>query len=249
MMRWIFSSLAVIALGSTASAQSPLCDKSEAACVLDAAWSAALILPAEKQDRLAGAFLEIASATGDTELVQFWEQRFNREAPGDVHVSDYGWRQAEPILAERGVEGLIAEVTRPTSSLAIARADVLLAAGKHFAQIDPAAARKIYDALFGLIGRASSFERPSLAHAAAELAMARCDLEGLEAATALTDAPRNIRYAFWRARISGDGLTLLPRVRGLENDQDTRDVRRVLDGYRAILELGYCNAEKSPIGP
>ena len=78
--------------------------------------------------------------------------------------------------------------------------------------------------------------------------MARCDLETFEDARAQTDAPDNLRYAFWRARITGQDEALLARVRAIEEDQDTREVRRVLDGYRAIQEFGYCPVRISQIG-
>ena len=99
-----------------------------------------------------------------------------------------------------------------------------------------------------LMQTASKFERPNLAHAAAELAMVRCDLDTFEDARRRTDAPENLRYAFWRARISGQDEALLTRVRAIDEDEDTREVRRVLDGYRAVLELGYCPARISQIG-
>ena len=99
-----------------------------------------------------------------------------------------------------------------------------------------------------MLAKASKFEKPNLAHAAAELAMARCDADVLEQALRSTDAPRNLRYAFWRSRITGRDDALLAQVRAIDEDEDTREVRRVLDGYRAILELGYCPVRISQIG-
>ncbi|MEO1659940.1 MAG: hypothetical protein AAFR51_03045 [Pseudomonadota bacterium] len=248
MLRSFLLSLTLSITALSAVAQADTCAKSEAACVLDAAWSAALVLPQEKQERLYDAFLEIAVMTGETEVVEKWETRFGLSARPVQPYQDYGWQKAQPILQRAGVDGLIEEISRADSDLAIGRADALLAAGRYFAPSDANAARRLFDALFGLIKPASKFERPSLAHAAAELAMVRCDAEALEKSLSYTDAPRNIRYAFWRARINGDGLSLLTRIRNIDNDQDTRDVRRVLDGYRAIIEFGYCKPEKSEIG-
>ncbi len=248
MLRAFIVSLLLSVAAPFAVAQADTCTKTEAACVLDAAWSAALVLPQEKQERLYSAFLEIAVMTGEPDVLNKWETRFGQTAQPAPAYEDYGWQQAEPILKRSGIDGLLAEVSRSNSPLGVGRADALLAAGRHFAETNPNAAGRLFEALFGLIKPASKFERPSLAHAAAELAMIRCDAEALDKSLAYTDAPRNLRYAFWRARIEGNGIELLTRIRNIDNDQDTRDVRRVLDGYRAILELGYCNSSKSEIG-
>lgn len=230
------------------SACAQACEKSETACLLDAAWGAALILPEEKRDRLAAPFLEIASLTEEPELVSFWEKRFGHSVDIVRVYPDYGWQTAAPLLASGSVEELIARAERREAPLSFGRADVLLAAGIHFREDAPEKARRLNAALLSLIGSASKFEQPNLAHAAAELAMARCDLETFEDARAQTDAPDNLRYAFWRARITGQDEALLARVRAIEEDQDTREVRRVLDGYRAIQEFGYCPVRISQIG-
>lgn len=224
------------------------CEKSETACLLDAAWSAALILPADKRQNLASAFLEIAALSKEADLVARWEARFEQTAPTISAPPDYGWLKAEPILRETGVDGLIAAASQRQAPLNFGRADALLSAGKHLRDENPSAALRLNQTLMSLTQSASSFEKPSLGHAAAELAMVRCDGDLLTRAVALTDAPQNLRYAFWRARIFGESGPLLARVRTIENDQDTREVRRVLDGYRAILELGYCAQSKSAIG-
>jgi len=75
--------------------------------------------------------------------------------------------------------------------------------------------------------------------------MGRCEAERLSRAISRTDAPNGLRYAFWQARLSGDVRDLFDRVRAVNNDEDTRYVRRVLDGYRAILEFGYCPETKA----
>ncbi|MEC7289921.1 MAG: hypothetical protein VXW22_07535, partial [Pseudomonadota bacterium] len=104
------------------------------------------------------------------------------------------------------------------------------------------------ETLLEITRAASSFEKPNLAHAAAELAMARCDSATFEKALLYTDAPGNLRYAIWRARIGGHVTDLLGRIRSIDTDEDTREVRRVLEGYRAIQEFGYCPARNQPIG-
>ena len=238
----------LISFGASVQAQSVDCPKSEAACVLDAAWSASLVLAEEKRDRLMPAFLEIAALSDDSKLLTFWESRFARTAEPLAPYPDYGWEKAGPILEQSGVDGLIERARSRQAPLSFGRTDALLSAGKHLRLEQPVAAQKINQTLIDLSASASDFERPILAHAATELAMVRCDMPMFREAIALTDAPQNLRYAFWNARIEGGAIDLLNRVRSIDNDQDTRDVRRVLDGYRAILDFGYCDQSAAAIG-
>lgn len=247
-MRWLISLLFVSLLANTAAAQLPPCEKTESACLLDAAWSAALVLPEEKRARLASAFLETASNSGDADLVAFWESRLDdRARPMEVYP-DFGWQKAEPLLRAGGPARLIQVAKDRAEPLNFGRADALLSAGKRLMEADALGAEALNEALLDLTRSSSSFEKPNLAHAAAELAMARCDRARFEQALLYTDAPGNLRYAIWRARIDGDVLALLPRIRAINSDEDTREVRRVLEGYRAIQEMGYCAARNDPIG-
>lgn len=248
MMRLIAAGLCLIFVSAPTQAQQPSCAISEATCILDAAWSASLILPDEKRQRLAPAFFEIALNSGDPDLVLQWESRFEQKAQVPAPYPDYGWEKADPIIQAQGVDGLIETANQRRAPLNFGRADALLSAGIHYRTDDPVAAKRLNQALFDLAQSASAFEKPNLAHAAAELAMARCDMDLLSRAVSLTDAPRNLRYEFWRARISGGIEALLSRVRNIDNDRDTREVRRVLDGYRAIQEFGYCVPSESSIG-
>lgn len=248
MMRLIASALCLIFGSLSAQAQQPSCATSEVGCVLDAAWSASLILPDEKRQRLAPAFLEIALNSGDPDLVSRWETRFEEKAQIAAPYPDYGWEKADPIIRAQGVNGLIETALQRRAPLNFGRADALLSAGIRYRVDDPDAAKRLNLALLSMAQSASTFEKPNLAHAAAELAMARCDMDLLSQAVSLTDAPQNLRYAFWQARISGSSAALLSRVRQIDNDQDTREVRRVLDGYRAIQEFGYCVQSQTSIG-
>ncbi len=241
-------SLVFLCLWSGFAQASPVCAKSETSCVLDAAWGAALLLPEEKQARVQPLFLDIAGLSGDMELYSKWEDRFQLVLSPANQIQDYGWTKAEPILKEGGLEALIERARARQAPLHFGRADVLLSAGKRLYDEEPEQAKHLNTVLLDLAQTASDFEASSLAHAAAELAMVRCDLELLEQSIGRTDAPNNLRYAFWRARIVGDSLALLPRVRAIDSDEDTREVRRVLDGYRAILEFGYCTAAEDPLG-
>lgn len=248
-MKWLVTLVSGLLLGAPQTAANPLgCDQPETACVLDAAWSAALLLPEEKRLRLADAFLELAVLSGDEGVLDKWQNRFDRSASEVPIYPDYGWQVAEPILTRGGVESLLELAEKRADPLNFGRADVLLSAGKRLHLTGEAAAQQINTAMLTMMGQASTFEKPNLAHAAAELAMARCDADLLEQALRSTDAPDNLRYAFWRARIDGDAKNLLSEVRAIKTEDDTRDIRRVLDGYRAILEHGYCDGRKSLIG-
>ena len=248
-MKSCLFALSMLAFGALPSAAGPAgCDKTEVACLLDAAWTGALVLPEEKRARLAPAFLEIASGAQDADLVVYWEDRLDESAPPPEDYPDYGWQKAEPILRDGGTDRLISIAKERSEPLNFGRADALLSAGKRLHVADPNGAAALNDALLDLSRAASAFEKPNLAHAAAELAMARCDRERFEKALLYTDAPGNLRYAIWRARIEGNVLSLLGRIRSIDTDEDTREVRRVLEGYRAIQEFGYCSARNDPIG-
>ena len=218
-MKRLVTLISGLLLGAPQAMAQPFdCDQTEAACVLDAAWSAALLLPEEKRQRLAGAFLEIASLSGDEAVISKWEDRFDQRASDVPVYADYGWQVAEPILARGGVSALLSLAEQRADPLNFGRADVLLSAGKRLHLTDEAAAETINAAMLTMMGKASTFEKPNLAHAAAELAMARCDAGRLEQALRSTDAPDNLRYAFWRARIEGDAKTLLSEVRAIETE-------------------------------
>jgi hypothetical protein len=248
-MKWLVALFSGLLLSAAHAVADPLeCDQSETACVLDAAWSAALILDEDKRLRLAPAFLEIAALSDEADVIEKWESRFDRHV-GEVQTyPEYGWQVAEPILKAEGVDALLSLAKRRADPLNFGRADVLLSAGTHYQTTAPKTARQINQAMLEMMVTASSFEKPNLAHAAAELAMVRCDAELLENALRSTDAPDNLRYAFWRARISGKVMPILSEVRAIKNEDDTREIRRVLDGFRAILEHGYCVQQKSEIG-
>ncbi len=227
----------------------PVCKEVEAVCVLDAAWGAALILPEKKRARLKPVFVMLAGQAGGPELMQHWADKLSEApvaAPQEADsYPDFGWKNASKVIGSYGVDGLIRFAREKRAPLHYGRGDALLAAGKRMVPDNPEAAKRLNEALFELAGSASDFEQPDLANAAAELAMYRCDLANFDRAAALTRAPDNLRYAFWRTRMSGDAGALAGRVRAEADDVDTRHVRQVLDGYRAIVELGYCPAAEN----
>lgn len=244
MIKTVFLSLVTLSIAGFSAAQAEaVCPKTETACVLDAVWGAALVLPEEKQARVKPMIVEAAVRSGDDTLVSDWAGRFGIVAqplePMDEN-DDYGWRNARDLIATGGVDALIETARAKRAPLSYGRSDALLAAGKHYLGKDAVVAKRLNDELIFLARGASDFEKSALAHAAAELAMQRCDAATLSAATAMTDAPTNLRYDFWRARVKGGAVSLVPRITDEADDEDTRHVRQALDGYRAIQELGYC---------
>ncbi len=149
-MKWLISLFLASLLGNAASAQTPMCEKIEAACVLDAAWSAALVLPEEKRTRLTSAFLETASNSGDPALVEYWEARL-QETAGQVETyPDFGWQKAEPLLQAGGTARLIQVAKDRAEPLNFGRADALLSAGKRLITDDASGSEALNDALLDL---------------------------------------------------------------------------------------------------
>ncbi|GAB5459553.1 MAG: hypothetical protein Hens3KO_25830 [Henriciella sp.] len=225
-----------------------LCDESEAACILQAAWGAALVLPEDKKQRLKPAFVELAGQAGGADLQQIWVRKLSilpselQSTPSDY--GDFGWSIAEGVIEADGVDGLIRHARDKRAPLNYGRSDALLSAGKRLYASQELAGEKLNQALFDLAGSASDFERPELLNAAAELAMYRCDLRRFDLAMTRQKGPGNLRYDLWRARMVGGASSLTNRIRDQADSDDTRHVRQVLEGYRAIVELGYCPSAK-----
>ncbi len=217
----------------------------EASRILEAAWSATGALEPAKQDALKPALLETARRAGGDTMMQVWATRMGVQplpaAGRTAAYPDFGWKKAEKILLDQGVDALINFARQKRAPLHFGRGEALKAAGVHLIETQPGDARRVNLALLEIARSADPFERPGLADAAAELAMTRCDLSLLSDAVALSDDPDNIRYAFWRARITGDAVRLTGHIQTEAISDDTRFVRQVLSGYRAILDLGYCD--------
>ena len=108
---------------------------------------------------------------------------------------------------------------------------------------------RIIELMFSLAGAAESrtisgisvnaFERADFGHVLAERMMRGCDLKAFDRAVALTAAPKSLRYALWRARITGGAGALADDIRAGDGE-DTSHVRQALEGYGAVLSLGYC---------
>lgn len=223
------------------------CDEGEANCILQAAWGAALLLPEEKKERLKPVFVDLAEQAGGAELRETWVRKLSlSDLPikPATQYEDFGWRLAEGVIEEHGVDGLIRFARDKTPPLSFGGSDALLSAGKRLYVSQPEVGEQLNDALFQLASSASDFVRPDLINAAAELAMYRCDKVRFERAVARSNSPSNMRYRLWRARIIGGASELTAAIRDEADEEDTRHVRQVLSGYRAIAELGYCDAPK-----
>lgn len=156
---------------------------------------------------------------------------------------DFGWEKARPILMSGGVDELIAQASNPNGPLRYAKADALLSAGARLRETDQDGAQRLNQALLDMADRADDFERPIYAHAAAELAMLRCDSDLFERAIGRVSAPESLRYGFWRGRLEGGVDDLIPLIEEQASDEDTRHIRQVIDGYGPIALYGYCLTE------
>jgi len=219
----------------------------ETPCLMQTIWEAAAHFPAEKRARLTPLFLNTLALSGDTALLAEWEGRLGGVAAPRPEAPDYARERAEAVLQEAGFTGFVQQAQAGLPPFNIGRPE-LMAAGARLAP-DVATRRRIVDAMFALAGPPqpdalplANFERGDFGHVISELAMETCDLATFDRAVRLTPEPDGLRYAFWRARITGGAGALAPQVRSEGAGDDTRFVRAALEGYGAILQRGYCPA-------
>lgn len=220
----------------------------EKACLLQAMGEVVQTFPAEKRARLDPLYLNTVALSGDTALLAAWKDRMRGEAAPPPDYPDYASRQAEALLQETGWTGFLQQAQAGLPPFNTGRPE-LMAAGARLAP-DAATRKRVVDAMFALAGppgqaRArnlpDSFEQGDFGHLLSELAMETCDPGTFDRAVALTLDPDSLRYAFWRARITGGAGTLVARIRAEGPGEDTRNIRAALDGYAAILQRGYCS--------
>ena len=247
-MRVFFLSLSLLFAGPVAVAD-PGCTpgKGEKSCMVQAIWEAAAGFPADKRSRLVPIFLNTVALSGDTALLADWEGRLGSEAALPPEYPDYVRERAEAELREADWNRFLQRAQAGLPPFNIGRPE-LMAAGARLAP-DTATRRRVMEAMFALAGPPQpgarpleNFERGDFGHVLSELAMETCDLAAFDRAVQLTAQPEGLRYAFWRARITGGAGALASRVRAESGGEDTRHVREALEGYGAILELGYCPA-------
>lgn len=212
--------------------------------VLEEIWQASFLLPEDKRARLTRPMLETVTASGDAALLKDWETRLGARAPAGPDT--YYQSMAQPgfdLLEAEGESRFVRRVRSGAPPFNIGRPQILSAMA--IETQDAALADRIMTEMNALVhGSAGdgSFERDMLAHGLTEAAMRRCDLERFDRARSRTQDPDGLRYMFWRARITGDLSYVTPRISAEAECDDTRFVRQALEGYRAILEQGYCSA-------
>lgn len=221
--------------------------KDEAACMLEAAWQASETLPEMKQDRLRAAFVQPVSFLTGSDTRAVWKDRL-RNVAMEPASGDFARTQAEAAIAAYGWQGFLQRARDGAAPLHMGRPEIMAAA---VSLAPDAGERKKLISLMAQLAGASdsrkvsgipldSFERADFGHVLAERAMRDCDLAAFDRAASLTTAPDALRYRLWRARITGGAGSLADAVREGDGSTDTRHVRQALEGYGAILALGYC---------
>lgn len=215
--------------------------------MLEAAWDAAGQLPEEKQEKLRGVFAAQVPWLVDKADRAAWKDRVRNvrlEPSGD----DYAREVAAGVIAEAGWQGFLQRARDGAAPLHMGRPEIMAAAIE--LAPDKAARSGLIDLMFSLAGATSSkkvsgipvdaFERADFGHVLADRMMRDCQLAGFDKAVALTTAPEALRYQLWRARITGGANAYADDIRAGDGSEDTRHVRQALEGYGAILQLGYC---------
>ena len=217
----------------------------ETACMLDAIWSAASVLPSDKQTRLARPFLEVVSMSRDVALKRAWRSRLAVPEPRQTTDTPYATEKARMALAEGDWDAFLRDARSGGRPFNIGRPEIM-AAGARLAP-NETVRRRVIETMYELAGprqRASgldrAFEQADFGYALAELAMEACDLAEFDRAVALTADPDSLRYELWRHRITGNAGVLASRIRREADADDTHHVRTALEGYGAILQRGYC---------
>lgn len=239
--------LLMAGLWAAAPAAAEACPKArETPCMLEAIWSAAEQLPEKKQDRVKPLFAPLALKLTDPKAKAVWQRRLGDVAL-DVEGTDYVRLTAETAVREYGWEGFLGRARDGLAPLHMGRPEIMGAAIE-FAP-DAKQRARIIEMMFSLAGSADSrtisgisvnaFERADFGHVLAERMMRSCDLKAFDRAVALTAAPESLRYALWRARITGGAGALADDIRA-GSSEDTSHVRQALEGYGAVMALGYC---------
>lgn len=215
--------------------------------MLDAAWAAAGLLPADKQARLKPAFAETTRGLKDAALASRWRMRLG-DVPAPSAPPDFAREQARAAIAAGGWQGFLQAAQAGAPPMNMGRPEIMAAAIE--LAPDRAERQRLIDMMFAMAGTpgsggrggmsADDFERASLGHVLAEQMVKDCRLAEFDRARALTASPESIRYSLWRARITGGAGKLAGQVRQGDGSDDTTFVRHVLEGYGPILRQGYC---------
>ena len=221
-------------------------DSAEISAVLDAIWQAAEVLPSKKSTRLKPNMMRLVAQSGDSALIQQWSQKLNSPMPTpQPDYVEYAANDARAAIDTYGWDGFAQRARTRQAPFNIGRPEKM-AAGVRLANT-PQEARTLMILMFDLAkpnvsrgGGGDTFEQSDFGHALGELSMQRCDLGMFDRAIALTAFPDSLRYAIWRARITGRDAALLQRITDDADGEDTSHVRQAIEGYSAVLARGYC---------
>lgn len=217
------------------------------ACLFAAIWDAAAPLPEKKRERIGPAFMSVVTLQPDQSLTAAWQRKLGAPEPQPIYP-DYSLERAQSVLKESGWEGFLSRARMSQPPFNAGRPEIM-AAGVTLAPSE-AVADRLMDTMFELAkpkttrgGMGDRYEMSDFGHVLAELATRQCNLERFDRAVALTNAPDSLRYALWRARITGGADTLVPRIRDEAIEDDTRHVRSSLDGVAPLIQYGYCDTD------
>ena len=217
----------------------------EAACMLDAAWTAAQDLPDKKLDRVKPLFVPLALKLADPKARAVWDARLG-ETGVDVEGADYVRQTAETAVREYGWEGFLERARAGLAPLHMGRPEIM---GAAIALAPDAKQRaRLVQMMFDLAGAPAKsakasmqdFERGDFGHVLAERMMRDCKLADFDRAAQLTAVPDALIYQLWRARITGGAGALAADIRAGDGTDDTSHVRQALEGYAPVMSLGYC---------
>ncbi|MEE9380562.1 MAG: hypothetical protein V3V03_04070 [Hyphomonadaceae bacterium] len=215
--------------------------------VMEAIWEASLALEPEKQTRLKSEFARLIGLLEDGTDRHRWLRTLDLTTP-DLRAAredgpNYALDKAHDVLATSGQDGFLQQARRGGDRFNVGRPEMLTAMALDTS--DAVFSRQITELMRTLAQSDTSqagFERADLAHGLTSIAMHSCQLAQFDNAVAMTGGPDSIRYALWRARITGGAGMLAMRIREDTGDGDTRPIRQAIEGYEAILEFGYCDA-------
>jgi len=251
MMKRALMGIVVALAGPAALAQDAAAGVGETAdAVFEQVWSSASTLKPELRGRLGPQFMETVILSGDDALIQRWQSRTGAEPRPPYEGEDWALSKARALVEAEGWDGFISRARTRQAPMNMGRPEKMAAATLHLA--DDAMAERLISEMFTMAAADRSeagFEKASFGHSLAEVAMQRCDIDMFDRALALTDGPDGLRYAFWRARMTGDVSSAAARI-GQEHDGSSTSVlRQALDGYSAVLRLGVCPAPVNGVTP
>jgi hypothetical protein len=217
----------------------------EAACMLEAAWTAAQDLPEKKLDRVKPLFAPLTLKLTDPKAKAVWDARLGGTG-AEVESADYVRGAAETAIREYGWEGFLERARAGLAPLHMGRPEIM---GAAIALAPDAKQRaRLVQIMFDLAGAPAKsakvsfqdFERGDFGHVLSEQMMRDCMLADFDRAVGLTAVPDALIYQLWRARITGGAGALASDIRAGDGSGDTSHVRQALEGYTPVMSLGYC---------